>query len=170
MARIALTVSVGALALACASTPVSFRTFQHSVKNETREVSPGHWAGPWETRGFCVRMAGTKDEEVGIWGASGTFDGQWTSRTTMSSCGMKGSSDCAFPDGSSFSEESTWTCRLDPDGKLVFDITSSKFVKGTGRFDGIQGGLIIRSHKVLAPPPEELTYDIGELKYTLPRK
>ncbi len=115
-------------------------------------------------------MVGTKNEEVGIWTASGTFDGQWTSRTTMSSCGMKAGSRCAFPDGSSFSEESTWTCHLDPDGKLVLDMASSKFVNGTGRFDGIQGGLIVHLHKVLAPPPEELSYDVAELKYTLPRK
>lgn len=170
MTRIWLGVLLGALAMACASTPVSFRTYQHSVKNEPQEVSPGHWVTQWATHGFCVRLVGTKDEETGIFTTGGTFDGQWTSKTTMSSCGMKGGATCTFQDGSSFTDESTWTCHLDADGKMVFDVTSSKFVKGTGRFEGIQGGFILQSHKVLTPQPEELSYDVGEIKCTLPKK
>ena len=168
MARIALVVSVAALALACASTPNN-RTFNYQVKSDVKEVSPGHWVGPWERRGVCVRMLGAKDEEAGIFTADGTFDGQWTSPTTVSSCSSKLRATCTYADGSSHTDEANLTCKLGPDGKLVFE-GQGVFVKGTGRFEGIQGTSKILSSKHLTPPPEDMSYDVVDFKYTLPKK
>jgi hypothetical protein len=168
MARIGRGVLLGALALACASTP-NFRTFHYQVTNDTREVSPGHWAGPWEHRGVCVQNVGTKDEEAGVFTVTGTFDGQWTSPTTMSSCSAKAVATCVYPDGSSHTDEANITCKLGPNGKLVNE-GHGVVVGGTGRFEGIQGTMTIVSARQLAAPPGELNYDVGDFKYTLPKR
>ena len=170
MIRNAVSIALGALALACASTSTpNHRTVGFQVKNDTKEVSPGHWVGPWERRGVCSRMVGTKEEEAGIFTQTGTFDGVWTSKTTMSSCSSKGVATCTFSDGSSFTDESNLTCHLGPDGKLVFE-GHGVFVKGTGRFEGIQGTSNIVSSQHMTPPPEDMSYDVVDLKYTLPKK
>jgi len=114
-------------------------------------------------------MVGTKDEEAGLFTQTGTFDGVWTSPSTMSSCSSKGVATCTFPDGSSFTDESDLTCRLGPDGKPAFE-GQGVIVKGTGRFEGIQGTTNIVSSRHMTPPPEDMSYDVVDVKFTLPSK
>jgi len=170
MFRIGLGALLGALALACASTQkANTRTFFYSVKNEVVEVSPGHWTGPYENRGVCVINVGEKDEEAGVFADAGTFDGVFVSPTKTTSCGVKTSSTCTYQDGSSYTTEANLTCTLAPDGKLVF-AGNAMVVRGTGRFEGIQGKLVVLKSQTVAPQPGEMHYDLVNFQYTLPKK
>jgi len=170
MPRVVLAALLGALALACASTQkANSRTFFYSLKNEVAQVSPGHWTGPYENRGVCVLNVGEKDEEAGVFTDAGTFDGVWVSPTKTTSCGVKTSSTCTYQDGSSYTTEATLSCTPTPDGKLVF-AGNAEVVRGTGRFEGIQGKQIVLKSQAVAPPPAEMRYDLVNFQYTLPKK
>jgi hypothetical protein len=170
MSRIGIGVFIGAVALACASTQkANTRTFFYSLKSEVVEESPGHWTGPYKNRGVCVINVGERDEEAGVFTDAGTFDGVWVSPTKTSSCGVKTTSTCTFQDDSSYTTEAVLSCAPAPDGKLVFS-GNAVVVRGTGRFEGIQGKQIVLKSQAVAPPPAEMRYDLVNFQYTLPKK
>ena len=172
MSRIGLGVFVGALALACASTQkaqkaqkANYRTFFYSYRNEVTQVSPGHTTGPYENRGVCVMNVGEKNEEAGVFAEAGTFDYEWAKAST---CGSKSSWTCTFEDYSLYMGETTATCT--PGSNMQLSFAADVVVTGgTGRFEGIQGKVVILNSRTVAPQPE-IHYDIGNFQYTLPKK
>jgi hypothetical protein len=169
MARIGLSIALGALALSCASTTVvSQRCFRYQSQNDTKEVSPGHWSGPFAWRGVCVRNLGQKNEDVGRLEMNGTFDGVWKSPTETVSCGAKSVTTIYFESGS-YTDEAVSTCKPGPDGKLVFE-GKGVFAKGTGAYEGIQGTTSIPFQKEVAHEPLPMNYDVAELRYSLPKR
>jgi hypothetical protein len=61
------------------------------------------------------------------------------------------------------------SCTPAPDGKLVF-AGEAAVVRGTGRFEGIQGKEAVLKSEQVAAPPAEMHYDLANFQYTLPRK
>lgn len=175
MARIGLGVVPAVLALACATTAPpekNGRGFTYQVSNDVKQVEPGHWAGSWANRGVCLDNVGQKGEEAGVMSAEGTFDGVWTTPTELKSCTSKGKTTCTFQDGSTRTEEWTAECKRGPDGPFSFE-GRGVFVKGTGRFEGIQGSASWTSRSLFQPGPGEtgeIGFSVGTAKFTLPRK
>ncbi len=175
MCRIGLSALFGALALACATTapPERYsRAFTYQVSNDVRQVAPGHWTGSWANVGVCLDNVGQKDEEAGVLSSEGTFDGVWATPAELKSCTTKGRTTCTFQDGSIRSEEHTEECKRGPDGLFNFE-GHGVYVKGTGRFEGIEGSTSWTGRALFQTGPGE----IGEIgltmttrKFTLPKK
>jgi hypothetical protein len=175
MARIGLGVGIALLAFACATTAPAekdAREFGYQVSNDVKQVAPGHWTGSWANRGVCLDNVGQKDEEAGVMSAEGTFDGVWTTPTELKSCTTRGKTTCTFQDGSIRSEEWTAECKRGPDGSFNFE-GRGVYVKGTGRFEGIQGSASKTGRSLFSPGPGEIGeigFSIVTAKFTLPKK
>jgi hypothetical protein len=154
MTRTLITILVSMALLACShATPILDRFVSYQVKSDVQPVGDveGHFAGSFRNHGACLRHVGLPDEEVGVQTTSGTFDGVFTSASTMSKCAQSGKSTCTFADGSSITDEWTATCKHGPKGRLVSEGRST-FVEGTGRFEGIQGGGTFTGKELLRDP------------------
>jgi len=170
MSRNALLVLLGAQALACAPTVVTIhgRSVDHAIGGDVREVEPGHWAGTYKNAGLNIDHVGDKDEEVLACTETGTFDGVWLSATEIKSCTSQGTRDCRAKDGSTNTGESTATCRVGPNGELIFEGTG-KQVNATGRFEGSQATFTFTAWQVV-PPPGVINFGSYTTTVTLPKK
>jgi len=168
--RFGLCALCGVLTLACAATEqtVVGRGFNHTVKNEGKEVEPGHWTGTWANAGIGVNKAGQNDEAPYIVSEEGTFDGKWTSQKEMATCTGTSMRLCTYRDGSTTKQDIKMTCKPGPDGQLVFS-GNGVFVDGTGRFAGIKGTLEFTSW-TLTQQPDQMNYYSYTVKTTLPKK
>ena len=136
MTRIGLCVLgalLGALALACASTSktlqgdsasrtVQGRSVYHNVSGDVKEVSPGHWTGPWKSVGVSIEDVGQPGEEAMSWTEEGTLDMVWKSPTELVSCTNNSKQTTTHRDGSITIGESAMTCKRGPGGKLIVTV------------------------------------------------
>jgi hypothetical protein len=128
MTRIGLGVLLGALALACApiSKTIQGRGVWHNVSGDVKEVSPGHWAGPYKSVGVSIDNVGQKDEDAMSWEQEGFIDMVWKSPTELVSCTNKNTEVTHHRDGNVTTGENTMICKVGPDGKLIFEGTGKK--------------------------------------------
>jgi hypothetical protein len=181
MLRMGLEVVLAALALAGAPAAkdvptvtknMTGREFAYRVTDGSKQVAgePGHIVGPWADRGVCLDNVGQVDEEAGVLTSSATLDAVFPSRTVTKSCALKGKSTCALPDGSVRTHEWTAVCQHEPDGSLSWE-GRGVFVSGTGRFEGIQGSVTLKSWE-LSPGPGTgvIAFSTVSAEITLPKK
>ena len=142
MLRIGLGILLGALALSCAPTSktiqegtvtVQGRAVYHNVSGDVKEVTPGHWTGPWKSVGVSIDDIGQPGEEAMPWVEEGVIDMVWKSPTELVSCTNKSTQTSTHRGGGITVATNTATCRLGPDGKLVFE-GKGRQSSGTGRF------------------------------------
>ena len=120
----------------------------------------GHVTGTFQRRGLCLYATG----EVAVYLAEGALD------ITKGNGTVKGESTCTFEDGSS--STTTWSMKMTalPNGLHVYTEGKGEFVRGTGRFEGIQGTTTF-SGKTYTPNKGDTKGDLVmevEGKYTLP--
>jgi len=170
MVRLGLLVLLSTLVLACAATEqtVVGRGFNHQIKNDGKQVEPGHWTGTWANTGIGVDNPGKSDEAPYVVSEEGTFDGKWTSPEEMSTCTGASTRFATYRDGSMHKANLTMICKPGPDGKLVFYGTGV-FVDGTGRFAGIKGTVAFTAW-TLTQAPDQMNYYSYTVKMTLPKK
>ena len=173
MVRMGLGFALGAaLVLGCATTgkpePVRNYGFAHDVHSDVKQVSLGHFVGPFEKTGICLAHVGTKDEEAGALHVLGTVDQRWITSTEIISCSYTGTSTCTYLDGSATTEAWTGECHAERSGHVVIK-TNGVFVSGTGRFAGIQGTTWGTSWDITSEP-EFASYSVTSAKYTVPPK
>jgi hypothetical protein len=121
----------------------------------------GHVAGSWERRGLCI----FPKNEVAAYHGAGTLDG------TKGKGTVKGESSCTFEDGSSTTI--AWTASFAPGAKGLptFKDGKGEYVRGTGRFTGIEGTIAF-SGRTYTPTKEETKGDVvmeTVAKYTIPK-
>jgi len=156
---------LGALALACASTrTVQGRSVFHNVSGDVKEVSPGHFTGPWKSVGVSIDDVGQPGEEAMSWTEEGTFDMVWKSPTELVSCTNKSTQTATHKDGSVTIGENTMTCKPGPDGKLIF-VGTGKQVSGPTRYEGTQATWSFTSYQ-LTPGPGDIGYAVYATTFT----
>lgn len=168
MMRILLAVFAGALACAPAVTTIHGRSFDYGVGGNGNEVEPGHWAGTYQNAGINIDGVGEKGQEVWACTETGTWDNVWLSKTELKSCTSKGTRVCKAKDGSTNTGESTATCKLGPNGEMMFEGTGRQ-VSGTGRFEGAEATFSFTGYQVVGPP-NPMSYVEYTAKVTAPPK
>ena len=123
----------------------------------------GHVVGVWERRGVAFF-----ENEVAAWEAMGTFDAIKPVVT------FQGYVIITFKDGSTFTQKIQGTHAPSPGEKLdSYKDCKGKFIKGTGRFEGIKGEISFTGRQI-TPNTKDKTKGDNWIQvtgtYTLPKK
>ena len=86
----------------------------HNVSGDVKEVSPGHWTGPWKSVGVRIDDVGHKGEDAMSLVETGTIDMVWKSPTELSSCTDKSTPVFTHKDGCVMVFEKNETCKPAP--------------------------------------------------------
>ena len=126
----------------------------HNVSGDVKEVSPGHWTGPWKSVGVRIDDVGHKGEDAMSLVETGTIDMVWKSPTELSSCTNKSTPVFTHKDGCVMVFEKNETCKPAPGGKLIFE-GSGKLVSTTGPCEGTEATYTFTAYQ-LTPGPGDI--------------
>jgi hypothetical protein len=154
--------SAATLVQAQTKTTVHYKEVHHQIEGHVFPVGdvPGHLYGVWVRKGLTIFAKG----EVATYSALGDLD------ITKGKGTISGYDTTTFADGSSWSTKFEGQFSVDPNGLWVIP-HKGHFVKGTGRFEGIEGSLRYTSKQIdKGPEFKGLAETEGVASYTLPSK